>query len=259
MSRTRHGSSDSARDTASRSCRHSPPSAPSGSNGEDRLRAWAAAFFVKSLDGHAGAGAELWQAGEGGLVSGDEVQTIDTLIDRFRERTCIVQPVVEDCAALAALGSVALSSIRLVTARGDTIGASVIAASFSLATEVGAVTSHRGTLCGIDVATGAIVAVDTAPDEDPANREPPLLGFTLPGWNDIVALVRTAHDTAFPAFVTLGWDVALTDTGPLLIETNIGWNMTQHQLLTGPLGKTALAEVIDELLAAPRSMTRSPA
>ena len=75
-----------------------------------------------------------------------------------------------------------------------------------------------------------------------------LLGFVLPFWAQTVSLVCRAHQRAFPAFVTLGWDVALTQNGPILLETNVSWNMAQHQLRTGPLGKTGLANVIDELL-----------
>ena len=75
------------------------------------------------------------------------------------------------------------------------------------------------------------------------------MGFALPHWDECISLVCRAHDDAFPAFAALGWDVALTPAGPVLLETNLNWGMLGHQRLSGPLGRTALADIIDELLA----------
>ncbi|GHF20318.1 hypothetical protein GCM10017044_13950 [Kordiimonas sediminis] len=47
-------------------------------------------------------------------------------------------------------------------------------------------------------------------------------GITLPWWTDIKRLCLRAHEQAFKKFVFIGWDVALTDKGPVLIEGN--WN-----------------------------------
>ena len=87
--------------------------------GEDRLRAFEGPLFVKALTGNKGAGAELWRPAGRGLVStGGEELTFDELIDRLRPENCIVQPALEDHPALKGFGTIALSSLRLVTARG---------------------------------------------------------------------------------------------------------------------------------------------
>lgn len=78
------------------------------------------------------------------------------------------------------------------------------------------------------------------PDSDLA-----LQGHQLPHWPDAIALVTRAHRTAFPRFVSLGWDVALTPDGPVLIEANAGWGAEIMQTLNGePLGDTVLAEIL---------------
>jgi len=87
-----------------------------------------------------------------------------------------------------------------------------------------------------------------------------LVGVSLPFWAETVDLVRKAHYEAFPAFVTLGWDIALTAAGPVLLETNVSWAVANHQFRTGPLGRTALGDVIDELLStAPDRLSANPA
>lgn len=47
-----------------------------------------------------------------------------------------------------------------------------------------------------------------------------LLGFTLPGWRQVVDTVLAAS-TVFPGFPAQGWDVAICDSGPILLECNM--------------------------------------
>lgn len=47
----------------------------------------------------------------------------------------------------------------------------------------------------------------------------PLIGFALPGWDSAIALVKEAT-RHFPGLGIQNWDVALTPTGPVLIELN---------------------------------------
>lgn len=51
----------------------------------------------------------------------------------------------------------------------------------------------------------------------------PFDGFQLPFWSDAVALVSKAQ-RCFPELATLGWDVAITDDGPAIIEANSRWD-----------------------------------
>ena len=49
-------------------------------------------------------------------------------------------------------------------------------------------------------------------------------GFCLPYWPEAMALVERAHRT-MPQLLTLGWDVAITDDGPIIIETNCRYDV----------------------------------
>ena len=84
--------------------------------GEERLRSWTEPFFVKALTGNRGAGAEQWTPSPGGFRSsgGAELRS-DELIGHFRSQNCVVQPLLHDCEALRDLGSLALSSLRIIT------------------------------------------------------------------------------------------------------------------------------------------------
>ncbi len=47
-----------------------------------------------------------------------------------------------------------------------------------------------------------------------------IAGRVLPNWHDAVALARRAHREAFPEYTLVGWDVALTADGPIILEGN---------------------------------------
>lgn len=50
-----------------------------------------------------------------------------------------------------------------------------------------------------------------------------LSGFAVPDADAAIDLVKRAAE-AFAPLVTIGWDVALTDSGPVLIEGNVTWD-----------------------------------
>jgi hypothetical protein len=51
----------------------------------------------------------------------------------------------------------------------------------------------------------------------------PFDGFRLPYWSEAIDLVKAAQ-RRFPELRTLGWDVAITEDGPALIEANARWD-----------------------------------
>lgn len=51
----------------------------------------------------------------------------------------------------------------------------------------------------------------------------PLDGFRLPHWHEAIDLAKTAQ-RCFPTLPALGWDIALTEEGPQIIEANARWD-----------------------------------
>lgn len=66
-----------------------------------------------------------------------------------------------------------------------------------------------------------------------------IAGRKIPRWEEIAALACRAHGLV-PDIATLGWDVALTPDGPILIETNPNWGVP----LDMPLGDTSYARFL---------------
>lgn len=79
-------------------------------------------------------------------------------------------------------------------------------------------------------------------------------GFRLPHWDEAVSLVLRAHRT-FPNIAFIGWDVAFTDKGPLLIEGNQGFGAESLQVTHGkPLSATLFGDYYIQHINQQRSM-----
>lgn len=67
-------------------------------------------------------------------------------------------------------------------------------------------------------------------------------GNSLPHWEEMLELVRGAH-RQLKQIESVGWDVAITDDGPVLVEGNKRWGVTTLEIPHGrPLMSTAFPE-----------------
>ncbi len=86
----------------------------------------------------------------------------------------------------------------------------------------------------IDVDTGIITHVaydkDRITYENHPNTGYPIKGAKIPMWKESLALIKEAGEI-LPQIGYVGWDVAVTPTGPVLIEGN---NLPGHDILQLP-------------------------
>ncbi len=71
-------------------------------------------------------------------------------------------------------------------------------------------------------------------------------GFNIHLWNECIQTVKNAA-TKFPELLALGWDVAITETGPVIIEANWESGLDMFQILSGKGFKKEFLQYIDEL------------
>jgi hypothetical protein len=68
-----------------------------------------------------------------------------------------------------------------------------------------------------------------------------LAGFQLPFWSEACTLVRQAA-LKFAPVRTIGWDIALTPDGPVVLEGNIWWNPSNQHKCMGRLLDTLCSD-----------------
>ncbi|HPZ89980.1 MAG TPA: sugar-transfer associated ATP-grasp domain-containing protein [Bacillota bacterium] len=108
-----------------------------------------------------------------------------------------------------------------------------------------------GVAVGVDLPTGVMGRgrilpqygggwVDCHPDSGK-----PFVGQVLPHWQELLDLVKRAALTLPCA--TVGWDVAITPSGPVLVEGNSAWDPTLGQAFVGGLLTPELRQDLAEL------------
>jgi len=206
-------------------------------------------LWTKSLRLSGGAGAAKWVRSDASYhdMQGRRIAA-DRLADEFVKQDCIVQPYLENHPDIARLSNGALAALRIVTGMDASGEAQFITSLIGLAYGL-RTTSVAAILCSIEPETGRIrkAALPNGKSiTDHPDTGAPIAGVVLPFWPESLDLARRAHATAFPRFAFLGWDIALTPDGPLLLETNSGWGALFHQMLDGPLGHTAFSRLISD-------------
>ncbi|MEM9244945.1 MAG: sugar-transfer associated ATP-grasp domain-containing protein, partial [Cyanobacteria bacterium P01_F01_bin.153] len=75
-----------------------------------------------------------------------------------------------------------------------------------------------------------------------------IAGCTLPHYKDLVNLALSAH-RAFREFKAVGWDVVMVESGPSILEGNLGWCTSIIQMPNEmPLGLTDYPRIFVEQL-----------
>lgn len=143
------------------------------------------------------------------------------------DRLWLVQPLVNCHPALADIVLKALPTVRIVTILDEAGRPEVVSATFRCASKPAAQVDNMkagGLIAPVDLATGMLGTACFGYGGGDHDVHPvtggAITGRSLPDWPAATELAVRAHDEAFAAYALVGWDIALTGQGPLLIEGN---------------------------------------
>lgn len=209
--------------------------------------------WVKDLAGSQCSGAGKWWL-QNGLYhdAAGNTKSPEELVATWCARNCIVQPCLSNHPALAGITSSdgTLADIRIIT--GIEPAGTVHLISHQITIPWDSFANRPRSVMGLLNDEGRIVHT-LYTNGKPVERHPDtgvlFSEVVVPWWRDAQELVMRAHKQAFPRFVFLGWDVAITAGGPVLVETNSGPGVLHHQLLDDmPLGCTAFPRIANQYL-----------
>lgn len=195
--------------------------------------------FAKPLAANMGRGARIVSADP------DELRTIAEA-----DQHMIFQPVVEQHPTLASLNPSSVNTIRINTLRTDDEVESHVA-TLRVGREGRIVdNAAAGGMCvKIDMATGQLgpfartkPEISTRKFERHPDTGVAFASIVVPHWQQVLDLVLRGARAMAP-LRSLGWDVAVTPKGPVIIETNAAWAPEVFQLCQ-PLGATGLGDKI---------------
>jgi hypothetical protein len=220
-------------------------------------------LFSKPSNWQGGQGVERWMY-SGGKYVGQDGRARDSaaLIAELERmsidygRPILLQPLLRNAASDAGLTIGGLCTARITTVQPPQGRPHVLHAVYRMpAGDTVADNFYQGGLAAqIDLSTGRLaraIRKDLRLMPSPADRHPDtgavIEGHQLPHWPEALSLVLRAHAAVNWAGVpVIGWDVALLDEGPVLLEGNNIPCSTFAQMASGvPLGDTAFVACLN--------------
>lgn len=217
-------------------------------------------LLVKPAYGLQGQGIELWRrTGDGFADAGGTTISESVLVERLQgvvkgtRKTLLLQRREHNHLSLADIAGPALSTIRLVTIINESGEPEIVDAFYRTAVRVTAPVDNfhaGGTWFPMD-GKGVLqpgYAADYAARPVRQTRHPltgkEVSGTTHPGAPAVYELGLQAH-RAFPDLFIVGWDIAYTPSGPLIVEFNVppGIDATAQDSADGFIG-TRLSAIL---------------
>jgi hypothetical protein len=192
-------------------------------------------LFVKPTKGRGGRGAERWDRVErrtfarpgGERLSADAL--LRALIERSRHESLVLQPRLQPHAELADLTTGALPTVRVVSCLNEEGDPEIIGGVFrmSVGSNVTVDNLHAGGIAAnVDVETARLSrATNLGADArlgwlfSHPDTGATIEGRVLPRWEETKHLALAAH-RHFTDRIAIGWDIAILDDGPIIIEGN---------------------------------------
>ncbi len=187
--------------------------------------------------------AKRWSNGQQSL----DVQEFFAELGRRSEKMtggAIVQEVLRNHSDILPFAPYALSTFRVETMIDETGDPTVVICQFRTAVDPASVVDNfhaGGYMFLVDTERGCFAeghhgrysSEPVLMHEHPVTKAP-ITGETVPGLDDVLALAIEAH-RLFPELPCIGWDIALSDKGPVVIEANVppGLQPTQQVSMGG--------------------------
>ncbi len=139
--------------------------------------------------------------------------------------------------ALAAISLSALPTARVTTMLNEKGEPEIVTSVLRLAGSAGAIVDNvkaGGLIAPIDLQTGQLGLACSGSSISDYETHPvtgqPITGQLVPRWDEIRAMALDAHSCAFADYTMIGWDIAPTDKGPMIIEGNANVGIVAAQL-----------------------------
>ena len=166
--------------------------------------------------------------------------SLDAMLARHRDGArFVLQPLLRNHPDLAALVGPALATFRTVTAASEDGAPRTLSLLAELPLDDALPMPRRWLALPVDLSSGKLAtcdarAIERIDDPQARKRAGELSGQVLPGAASVAALACDAHAAVLQAAGAdrpppmIGWDLAFTASGPLLIELNWNWAVLPH-------------------------------
>lgn len=207
-------------------------------------------IFVKPFDGLGGK--NTFKIDKRKLIK-DENKLLE-LFRKIDSNDFLFQETVNQNDILSKVNSSSLNTIRIHTFFNDDGDVEIISALMRFGTNGGIVdnASGGGFMVNVDIDKGTLLGKGITPLKLGGkeyiihpNSETIINGFEIPYFDKAKKLVKKAG-SLIPTLRLVGWDVGITDNGPILIEGNANFHLVNADIVAGGLIKNKVFKKILE-------------
>lgn len=198
--------------------------------------------FCKVNNGECAKGIFIIESNNHNYYLNDEKTSLSEIKLQLNDSRFIFQDLIQQHEALSLINSSSVNTIRIITVKGISGDVNIFFAYLRLGANEKSFVDNiavGGIAVGIDnngvlgeygfLKSSFGTKVDRHPISDVEFE-----GYQLPYWNEVKDLVKNAHKQLY-YFQSIGWDVAITPNGPILIEGNDNWEIRDPQNIDGGL------------------------
>ncbi|WP_221270545.1 sugar-transfer associated ATP-grasp domain-containing protein [Desulfurispira natronophila] len=201
-------------------------------------------LFVKPIEGKGGRNAnrlEYMEMPSEEVLFRDtfknKISTLDKILDSYKKRSkshknkdgYLVQPCLANHSSIKPYTGRTVSTCRVITIVNEKDTPEVVAAAFRMPSNPQSVVDniHAGGFSSpIDITSGKLgkasflgVSGNLGQLEIHPESNARIEDFTLPYWSEVIKLCKQAHTSFMPRMI-IGWDICITEDGPIIIEGN---------------------------------------
>lgn len=172
----------------------------------------------------------------------DSNVTLDLLIEESKESPFLVQDFLKQHKDLNALNEETVNTLRIVSTRWNE-ETHILAAMIRIGAKKSQIVDNAsagGTFVGVNINKGELEEFGYFYDRPRTDHHPvskiKYKGYKIPYWEETIDMIKKAHPVIF-GFSTIGWDIAITPDGPVIVEINQRFSVKGLQICNGGLRK----------------------
>ncbi len=212
-------------------------------------------IFIKNSELWGGIGGEKWKYCANGKFwerNGKQLNHANLVkycLFSSTKMPVIAQPLLKNHPKIEPFTNGSICTLRIVTYKLPQQSPMMLITALRMPVGNGEVDNfaHGGIASGVS-ATGILSAAVEKKENfrifsNHPDTQHPLEGETFPFWEDALNLALLAHK-CFDLYYFIGWDIAVTPDGPLLVEGNTTWAVEVLQMPNAqPLGETHFVDI----------------
>lgn len=173
------------------------------------------------------------------IISDSEV-TIDKLIESSKDTSFLVQEFLVQHEAISKFNKSSVNTLRIISTRWNE-DVHILAAMIRIGAKEDKIVDNAdagGAFVAIDIEKGILNEYGYFYNK-PRAKKHPVTGvaykdYKIPYWKETIKLIKDLHPVLF-GFATIGWDIAITPTGPVIVEINWNYSLKGIQICNGGL------------------------